>query len=303
MILLHPKQGVGNKEALYLRTTIIKIYCSPATVVSPLNIIRFIKILTIKIPKALIILTKMSRHPIHDNTNTCLMCFIHQITEIIRCTITAGYRIIASSLIPPGAIKWMLTKRHKLHMSIVHALYIIHQLVSHFTVGKVVSLQCTAPRAKMHFIGKHWPTVGWVLLLEFKPLLVLPLVIIKVINYGSRLWFLFSKKSIWVGFHNMWPFMLWQNSILINSASAKTWNKQVPDFSVAQLRHFVYTGIPVVKITNYRYLFGMGRPNRKSNSLLTILCHYMCTKHFVSSIICPLMKQEQIKLAKFRCIH
>ena len=42
MILLHPKQGIGNQKTLYLSAAIIKIYSSPAGIIGPLDIIRLI---------------------------------------------------------------------------------------------------------------------------------------------------------------------------------------------------------------------------------------------------------------------
>ena len=129
MELFKPEHGIGNQEALNLRAAIIEVRRTPFPVLGALLVVRLIKRLSIEVAQSLLIFAKMSRYPVHDDSDAILMCLVNEITEIIRLTVAARHRKISRSLIPPGTIERMLTERHELNMRIVHFLRIADKLI------------------------------------------------------------------------------------------------------------------------------------------------------------------------------
>ena len=290
MILIHPENSIGNQKALYLSAAIIKIGGTPTSIVCPLRIVGFIQIPAIKISQTMIIFTEMTRHPVHNNPNTCLMCLVNQITQIIRSTETTGGCIIASSLITPGTFKWVLTQRHKLYMGIVHILHIVYQLVSQFPIGQSFALCIPTPGTNMNLIGQHRLAIRLGTLLAFLPFLILPLIMIHIKNTGSGSRWHLAIIPIWVSLHNMRAAMLWHNSIFVNISLLEAWDKDLPDLPILNAGHFIYPGIPIVKLTNYADRFGIRSPYAEANALLAILLGDMCSQHLISPAVSSLME-------------
>ena len=290
MILIHPENSIGNQKALYLGTAIIKIGGTPASIICSLRIVGFIQIPAIKISQTMIILTEMTWYPVHNNTDTCLMCLVNQITQIIRSTKTAGSGIVASSLIAPRAVERMLTQRHKLYVGIIHILHIVNKLVSQFPIGQGLALSIPPPGAKVNLIGQHRLAIGLSPLLFLLPLLILPLIMIHIKDTGSGSWWHLAIIPIWISFHNMRAAMLWHNSIFVNISLLDAWDKDLPDLSILNAGHFIYPGIPIVKLTNYADRFGIRSPYAEANALLAILLGDMCSQHLISLAVSSLME-------------
>ena len=290
MILIHPENSIGNQKALYLGTAIIKIGGTPASIICSLRIVGFVQIPAIKISQAMIILTEMTWYPVHNNSDTCLMSLVNQITQIIRSTKTAGSGIVASCLIAPGAVEGMLTQRHKLYVGIIHILHIVNQLVSQFPIGQGLALSIPPPGAKVNLIGQHRLAIGLSPLLAFLPLLILPLIMIHIKDTGSGSRWHLAIIPIWIGLHNMRAAMLWHNSIFVNISLLEAWDKDLPDLPILNAGHFIYPGIPIVKFTNYADRCGIRSPYCEANALLAILLGYMCSQHLISLAVSSLME-------------
>ena len=127
MILLCPEQGIGNEEILHLRPSVIIDQGSPVRMRALARILMLIDTASVKAGQAISIPGKMCRNPVQNHANPLLMKIIHKIHKVIRCSVTAGRRIVTSHLISPGSVKRMFHHRHQFHMSIAHLLYILSQ--------------------------------------------------------------------------------------------------------------------------------------------------------------------------------
>ena len=189
----------------------------------------------------------------------------------------------------------MLTQRHKLNVSVVHILYIIHQLVCHITIGQVLAIWSSAPGTSMNLICQHRPGVG--LLLLSKIFLIMPLILAHVIYAGCSIRLYLGKEAIWVRLHDMWSTMLWHNCILVGRAFSNPWNKYSPGLAILHLLHAVYTSIPVVKIAYNTYRLCMRSPDRKAHACFTIFLGDMSPQQVIGMEISSFMEQMQIEIA------
>ncbi|MNC20762.1 hypothetical protein D3C75_687250 [compost metagenome] len=78
---------------------------------------------------------KMSRNPVQQYANPCLMQLVDEIHQILRFTITAGRRKITCALITPGQIIRMFGQRHEFYMGIAHFHQIGNQQLTHLPIS------------------------------------------------------------------------------------------------------------------------------------------------------------------------
>ena len=71
---------------------------------------------------------EMCRHPIKDNSDSEAMHIVYKISEVLRSSVSGGWRIVVSYLITPGTIKRIFCDSHKLNMCISH----IHKVRAYF---------------------------------------------------------------------------------------------------------------------------------------------------------------------------
>ena len=253
MEFLQPEQRVGNQEALDLGAAVIKVGGSPFPVLRPLLIIRLVKGLPVEMTQSLIVLAEMARHPVHDDGNAVFMGLVYQIHEVLRFAVAAGYRIIACSLIAPGAIIGMLTEGHELQMGVMHILHVLDELISQLPVAQVASLQRTPPGTQMHLIGQHRALIGTLLFLLLVPFPIMPLIAGKIIDLGSRLGLFLSEKAIGVRLHDMGTAPLGPDSVFIDGFLLQTLDEHAPDFPIVDFLHLIAAGIPFVEVAHHTH--------------------------------------------------
>ena len=95
------KHRAGNQKTDHLGTAIVEDQRAPLGMMALHWIFMFIKTGPVKTGKAVRILGKMGRHPIHDHTDSFGMHRIDKIHQILRRAITARHRVKAGDLITP----------------------------------------------------------------------------------------------------------------------------------------------------------------------------------------------------------
>ena len=294
MVLIHPENRIGNQEALYLGAAIIKVGSTPACIICTLRIVGLIQVASIKVPKARIVLAEVTRYPVHDYADACLMGLVNEIAQVIRCAEAAGSGIIAGSLIAPGTFIWMLAERHELDMGVVHFLGVVHQLLRHIPIGKLIALRSAAPGTQMHLVGQHRLAIGLGALLLLLPLSILPLIVVHVIDTGGSCRSHLCIVAIRVSLHDVRSAMLRHDGILVHIPLLDTRNEDFPDLAIVNPGHLVDTGVPVIELTDYADLLGIWCPNREAHALLPVFFGQMRSQHFIGSAVGTLMEQKSI---------
>ena len=190
----------------------------------------------------------------------------------------------------------MLAQRHKLYMRIVHLFDITDELVGELPIGKIVPLQRTPPRPRVYFVGKHGTLIGRCTRFTLLPLLIVPFIMVHIIGARCRIGLFLRVERIGICLHDAWTAPLRLDGIFINFALTDPLDKRLPDLPIVDAVHRMDQYIPVIKCTDDADRLGIRRPNRKADARPTVLLHKMCTEHFLCMIICPLMKEVQIKL-------
>ena len=186
MIFFEPIYCITYQKTLYLCSSVVKIYRTPAAIFTKLFVVTFIQIRSVEFPQALIILTEMTWYPIHYYSYSRFMRRFYQVPKIIRRSITTCRRVITCCLIAPTAVKRMFCQRHKFYMRIVHFCRIAHQLFRQLPVAVIhfllvaVSSAFTLPTSCVYLIYQHWLCVRRFLILHIFD--VLPFVPFQIEN-------------------------------------------------------------------------------------------------------------------------
>ncbi len=125
----------------------------------------------------------------------------------------------------------MLHNRHKLHMSILHVLYILSQLDCKLSIiiefraydliALFVSINLFAnPGTKMYFINGHWLFFCISHCPLFHPLLIIPLIMINVPYNRSIIRTQLTEIAVWIRFQ-LWITITMLNLILIDKPGCK----------------------------------------------------------------------------------
>src|ERR1700724_4158658 len=98
----------------------------------------------------------MSRYPIEQQAEPCIVTGLDKSAKIIRRTVSAGRCKQRDRLISPRTVERIFGKRHGLDMSKAHVADIRNELVGELTIGQVAPLLCkiAAPRAEMDFVNR-----------------------------------------------------------------------------------------------------------------------------------------------------
>src|SRR5438067_1880429 len=91
----------------------------------------------IEVGEAMLIVGKMRRHPVEDDTDALLVEMIDEKHQILRCAIACRRRKVTYGLIAPRAVKGMLHNRQQLDMGEAHLLGILGQLKGEFPIGEI----------------------------------------------------------------------------------------------------------------------------------------------------------------------
>ena len=86
--LLHPEKCVRNKEVLHLRSSVIINLCAPVRVLSLSRIFMFIHSRSVKVCKTVRVFREMSRNPVKNDADFLSVQIIHQVFEILRCSVS-----------------------------------------------------------------------------------------------------------------------------------------------------------------------------------------------------------------------
>src|SRR5690606_24439412 len=165
----------------------------------------------------------------------------------------------------------MLHDRHKFHMGKPHLLYIGRKIISHFPISQktVRFFRHSLPRPQVYFIdGVRLGFTGFLFTL-LKPFLVLPFEVGLPYQRGG-LRRLFPVEGIGVSFLHFITVVL-ADKIFIIRALANLWDKHLPNTRTIRTGvHIVAISVPLIKVANNRYIFGIGRPNREISPLLSL---------------------------------
>ena len=289
MVLLEPEHGIRDQKALNLGAAVIEIRRTPFPVFGALLIVRLVEGHAVKMAQSLLVLAKMSRHPVHNDGDAVRVCRIDEVAEVVRLSVAARHRIIACCLVAPRAVKGMLAKRHELDMRVVHLLRIADELVGHLTVGEILALKRAPPGAQMNLIGQHRVRIGRIRPLPLLPLRIVPLVFVEIIKTRSRLGFFLRIETIGIGLHDMRSAPLRLDGILVDLSLFKTFNECHPDLAVTDLLHPVRARVPFIEVPHNAYGFRMRRPDGKAHAFPAVLLNEVGSEHLVSMVVCTLV--------------
>src|SRR5579885_2732360 len=150
----------------------------------------------------------MRGHPVEQHPDPLLVQVIDKVLEIFWRAKAAGWGIIASYLVPPGAIIGILCNRKQLYMGESCLFDISRQRMSQFAIGHEarlpwdifsLSLKDMTPRARMDLVDGHWLCQGLTTGSLLHPCLILPLVTMNICDDAGGIWSQLKSKPVRIG--------------------------------------------------------------------------------------------------------
>ena len=107
VILFHPERSIGHQEASHFTSAEIKLVCAPFRMY-----LLLVKHAAVKRCQTVCIGTEVTRYPVENHTNACLMASVDKPHQSSRLSVSGCCSEITRNLIPPGCIERMLHNRH-----------------------------------------------------------------------------------------------------------------------------------------------------------------------------------------------
>ena len=245
-------------------------------------VLMLIKCRSVKACKAVFVLRKMCRNPVHYYAHSVSVTAVYEIFKIVGLTKAACRCIISGNLIAPASVKGIFRNRHKLDMCIAHFLDIFNKLIRKFFIGKksVVFLRNSHPASEIYFIYIERLTIYVAFFSFFEPFAVLPVVNAQIINDRCLHRSYFGIKSEGIAFINCFSVsVLYSEFILIELC--RFGNKKLPYSRIAEHTHLCRSSVPVIERTDYAYAFCIGCPYSKGNAVRTVNIAQVSTELFI----------------------
>jgi hypothetical protein len=109
--------------------------------------------------EAVLVLRKMTRHPVEDDAQARAMAGVHEQLEVLRRPEAAGRREESEHLIAPRPGERMLHDRQQLDVREAHVLHVRNETLGKLAVGEesIAVLRHPSPRAEMDLVDRHRP--------------------------------------------------------------------------------------------------------------------------------------------------
>ena len=301
MIFFHPVKGIGKKEILDLRASVIENLGSPVRMLPLSGIRMLVDRVAVKIRKPLLVLRKMSRHPVQNNAYFVFVKIIDQEFKILRSPISGCRRIIPCYLIAPGGIQRMFRNSHKLYMRVAHVLYVFHNPSGKFPViikslRILLGIGMLHPAAGMHLVNGKSRCLGREFFPVFQPRRVSPF-IGNIRNTGSCSGPFLRPEGIRIGLVEFSP-VAGNDEIFVHLPDLRAGNKYLKDTHVSDLLHGIGFLVPAVKLSDHIDRHGIRRPDRKPGTGLSV--HHSCVRahFFIQFIMRRLSEKILVQITK-----
>ena len=101
VIFLDPKESIGDEEVLHLIPTVIEDQRAPVLMLALTWVSMFKERRSIELSQTMLVLRKVTRHPVNDDPEPCLMTTVHELAELVGISKTARGCKITRDLITP----------------------------------------------------------------------------------------------------------------------------------------------------------------------------------------------------------
>ena len=151
--ILNPEQGVADQELAHFVAGVIEYQRTPIRMFSLPRVGVFIEVSAVKKAESVLILGEMGRHPVENDTNTCLMAGIDELHKLVGRAETTGSSKIVGDPIAPRAIKRVFSHRQQFDMGVTHSNKIRNKSVDHVFVADPVIVFRTLPGTEVDFVN------------------------------------------------------------------------------------------------------------------------------------------------------
>ena len=136
MVFLQPKKRVADEEVFHLVAAVVEDERAPVLMLSQAGILMLVEEASIVAGEAVGIFGEVSRHPVQNHSDPCLVAAVHKIPELVGISKTARRRVVVHHLVSPGSIEGMLHHGHEFDVCEPHFLHIGDEAVSEFAIAQ-----------------------------------------------------------------------------------------------------------------------------------------------------------------------
>ena len=298
MVLLQPIQCAGDQEALHLAAAEVEHHGAPLLMFAALRIRVLVAGFAIKVVQAELILREVSRHPVHDHTNTGGMELIHKGHQVLGGAVAAGGCKIAGDLIAPAAVKRIFHHRQQLYMGVAHILDVRDQLVRQLGVVVGLAALLHLPAAGVHLVDIHRAVDHVRLFLRGLPCGIVPCKAGQIVDLAAVGRPGLGVEGVGIGLVNKVA-CTGGYAIFINIVFLHAGNEQFPHGIAIHLVHGMAAGLPAVEVAHNTDGYGVRCPYAEHNAGLPDPCFQMCAEVAVSLAVVALLEQVHRQV---RCV-
>ncbi|CAB4849559.1 unannotated protein [freshwater metagenome] len=118
--LVEPIQRVGDQKVAHLGAPVVEDVRAPVGVLTLTRVGVFVERRAVEAGETPVVLRKVRRNPVDDDTDAAPMQRVDHRLQIVRCAVASRRRVVPADLIAPRPAERMLGHRHQLHVSEPH---------------------------------------------------------------------------------------------------------------------------------------------------------------------------------------
>src|SRR5208283_1803879 len=151
----------------------------------------------------------------------------------------------------------MLRNGHELNMRVTHLLYVGHQLLGQFAVGKPpisqILIMHSLPGTEMHFVNAYRGIKCLVFFARSHPFSIVPLVAVQVPDNGSRFGAQLGQETERIGLYRRVALVAGLDFIFVEITLSQTGDEEFPQTGSPSRPHGVASPVPLVEITYHAH--------------------------------------------------
>ena len=297
MIAVCPEHRTADEEVRHLVLPIVEGQGAPVRMARETWIRILIEPRPIELCQPPAVAREVRRYPVEDDADAGLMHIIHEVHEVLRCTVAARRRVVAGHLIAPARIERMLHHRHELDMRIALLLHILCKLHRKLTVvvelgaelcGAIFIDRLLLPceGAEVQLIDRHrffLDAGDTALRLLLLPCRIRPRKLSDVFHDGSIARTKLEAEGIRIDLQER-LLVVTLDLILIEAARGEVRDEQLEYAGIAETLHHMAAAIPEVEVADDRNTLCVRCPYGERDTIDAVDPDRMCP-HLLIDVI------------------
>ena len=265
MILVEPKERVGNEKVLHFVAAVVVNQSAPVGVSALARIRVLVQMRAVELREAVGVTGKMRGRPIENYADARDVAAVDEFHELRGRAKAAGDGVVAERLIAPGTVEGMLHDGEQLDVRVAQLFHVGNELVGYFAVGEpaVAFLGNAAPGAEMDFVDGQRRLEPVFLGATRHPRRVSPGIVVKARDDRTGVRPELGAKAVGIGFERQDRTIRRDDLVFVNRAFVELGREEFPNAGGAARAHQVHAAVPAIEVADDADAARARRPDGK----------------------------------------